>query len=337
MSCFHPLHALPIPGMKTVKNGKPVFRFLKPLDPLYNREDVILIPCGQCVGCRISRAREWADRLMLEKEYHDSSYFVTLTYNDEHVPKSYYADPDTGLAHPSLTLSKRDLQLFMKRLRAAFPNDKIRFYACGEYGPQTWRPHYHMILFGIHLNDLQLKRQDVNGHVNAWFSPSLQAAWSLRPFGNHSPILDSLGDVECSDVTWSACNYVARYILKKQLGPSGREFYDTYNILPPFTVMSRKPGIGRQYYDDHVGSIYEYDSIALSTPTGGRQLRPSHYYDSLYDLEDSDKLEEIKQIRKTMAENARKFTLSRTTLSPELYDELREREFESKLPKEFDL
>lgn len=337
MSCFYPLHALPVPGMLTVPGGKPVYRFLKPLDSGYDREDVVLIPCGQCVGCRISRAREWADRLMLEKQYHDSAYFVTLTYNDEHVPKSYYSHPETGEAQPVFTLNKRDVQLFMKRLRKAKPRDDIRFYLCGEYGPQTWRPHYHLILFGLHLGDLVLKRQDIDGKVFAWTSATLSAAWSLRPFGNHSPILDAIGDVECSDVTWSSCNYVARYVLKKQLGPSGREFYDTYNMVPPFTLMSRRPGIGRRYYDDYVETIYSYDFIALKTSSGGRMLRPSHYYDRLYDIEQPERLAEIRAIRKEMAENARKFELSRTTLAPDLYDELRERRLLDKLPKEFDI
>ena len=91
---------------------------------------------------------------MLELQYHDSAYFVTLTYDDFHIPKAYYPDPETGEVHTSYTLCKRDFQLWMKRLRKKFSDDKIRFFACGEYGGQTKRPHYHAIVFGLHLNDL---------------------------------------------------------------------------------------------------------------------------------------------------------------------------------------
>ena len=79
--------------------------------------EFIEIPCGKCSGCRLQRSREWANRCMLELEYHKSSYFVTLTYDDAHVPIHYYSDPETGEALPSMSLVKRDFQLFMKRLR----------------------------------------------------------------------------------------------------------------------------------------------------------------------------------------------------------------------------
>lgn len=340
MSCFHPLFAI---SQGKDEHGKHIIVWPDQARlELFKRDEILkerllLLPCGKCIGCRLDRARQWADRCMLELQYHDSAYFVTLTYNDQHVPKSYYADPDTGEAQPVLTLCRRDVQLFLKRLRKAFPDDKIRYYGCAEYGPNTYRPHYHIILFGLHLNDLQLKRQDMNGKPHAYFSPSLQAAWSVRPFGNKSPILDKIGDVECSDVTWSACNYTARYIVNKQLGPDGQKFYETFNIVPPFTFMSTHPGIGRQYYDDHEDQIYKFDSMAISTPTGGRSIRPSHYYDRLYDIEHSDELSEIKSIRKYMAEQSQRIALSRTSMSDEDYLALCERVVADKAPKHFDI
>ena len=89
--------------------------------------EFIEIPCGKCSGCRLQRSREWANRCMLELEYHMSSYFVTLTYDDAHVPIHYYSDPETGEALPSMSLVKRDFQLFMKRLRKKF-GEGIRFF-----------------------------------------------------------------------------------------------------------------------------------------------------------------------------------------------------------------
>lgn len=335
MACFNPLHGFPLPNTWTV-NGKQAYQIIGLSDPLYDRKECIQIPCGKCIGCRLSYARQWADRCMLELQYHDSAYFVTLTYNDEHVPRSAYGDPETGEAQPVLTLNRRDVQLFLKRLRRACPDDSIRYFGCAEYGPNTFRPHYHLIIFGLHLNDLQLKRQDVDGKVNAWTSATLQAAWSERPFGNYSPILDSLGDVECSDVSWEACNYVARYIVKKQLGPDGRNFYDSFNITPPFTFMSLKPGIGRCYYDDHP-EIYEYDTISVSTPRGGRSIKPPRYYDKLFDIDHPDELASIKSIRRLMAENAQKFKLSRTSLSVFDLQEVEERAALRKIPNDFDI
>lgn len=336
MSCFHPLHGFPIPNARTV-HGKQAYQIVGMADPLFDREECIAIPCGKCIGCRLAYARQWADRCMLELQYHDSAYFVTLTYNDEHVPRSMYGDPATGEPQPSLTLNRRDVQLFMKRLRAAKPDDKIRYFGCAEYGPNTWRPHYHIILFGLHLDDLQVKRQNVDGQVETWFSPTLQAAWSVRPFGNYSPILESLGDVECTAVTWAACNYTARYIVKKQLGPDGRNFYDAFNLVPPFTFMSLKPGIGRQYFDDNSDKFYKYDSIAVSTPTGGRQIRPPRYYDKLYDIDHPNELAEIKAIRRSMAEFAEQYKLKQTSYSVFELQEVEEQAALSKAPKNFDI
>lgn len=92
------------------------------------------ISCGQCIGCRLERSRDWALRIVQEATLHAQNSFVTLTYADRHLP-----------SHASLR--KKHLQDFMKRLR--FSTDaKLRYYACGEYGTTSLRPHYHICLFG---------------------------------------------------------------------------------------------------------------------------------------------------------------------------------------------
>ena len=96
---------------------------------------VVEIPCGRCVACRLNRAREWSLRIMNELAYHKDACFLTLTYDDEHLPEDK-------------SLSKRDFQLFMKRFRKDF-GLPVRFFACGEYGKKTFRPHYHVIFFGV--------------------------------------------------------------------------------------------------------------------------------------------------------------------------------------------
>lgn len=276
-----------------------------------------VIPCGKCVGCRMEYSRQWANRCMLELEYHDAAYFVTLTYDDYHVRRSYYADPETGEAQTSLTLSKRDSQLFLKRLRAAFPEDHIRFFMCGEYGPTTWRPHMHFILFGLHLTDLVTVGQRRGNNV--YHSAALERVWSERSeivgLDGKTCVtpLAPIGFVEVMDVSWQACSYVARYILKKQKGPEAK-FYDDFGLLPPFTLMSRKPGIARQWYDDHP-DVYDFDYINIKTEKGGKKFRPPKYFNQIFDAECPEESAVFRANRQRLAEAAIRAKLERTDLS----------------------
>lgn len=273
------------------------------------------LPCGQCLGCRLDYSRQWANRCMLELQYHESSYFVTLTYDDFHVPRSWYTDPSTGEAFQSLTLQKRDFQLFMKRLRKRFSDQHIRFFMCGEYGGQTMRPHYHAILFGLKLDDLIEYKKSPQG-FSYYNSPSLQACWS-----DHNG--DPIGYAVVAGVTWESCAYTARYILKKQKGDEAH-FYTDFNIQPEFTLMSRKPGIARQYYDDHP-DIYDYDFINIKTKKKGLKIKPPRYYDNLFDIENPERMSEIREIRQKMAQSAQKLRLERTSLSVDEMNEVCER------------
>ena len=96
----------------------------------------MFVPCGQCIACRINHAKEWATRIYGESRMHDENIFLTLTYDDEHLPKDN-------------SVHKDEVQRFMKRLRKAVYPDKVRYFLCGEYGGQFGRPHYHVILFGL--------------------------------------------------------------------------------------------------------------------------------------------------------------------------------------------
>ena len=160
MSCYHPLRAIKtnFPEPIIDENGKVhksrIF-FLKgeynpeKLPVLDSNSEYISIPCGKCIGCRLDYSRTWADRCMLESQYHKNNWFLTLTYDNDHLPEQRPGSP----VH---SLQKRDMQLFMKRLRKRFPNDKIRFFGCGEYGSKSCRPHYHLLLFGVPFEDLVL-------------------------------------------------------------------------------------------------------------------------------------------------------------------------------------
>lgn len=272
--------------------------------------DFIEIPCGKCIGCRLDYSRQWAYRCMLELEYHDSAYFVTLTYNDNHIPMSAYGDPSSGEAIDAYTLDKRDFQLFMKRLRKAFPDDEIRFYACGEYGSSTFRPHYHVIIYGLHLDDVVPFGCSPAGFPY-YTSAKLQRVWSI--YDPKTKMYDPIGFVSLGDVTVESCAYVARYIMKKQKGDDA-VFYDLHNVTPEFTLMSRKPGIGRQWYDDHP-NLYDFEYINLKTDNGGLKFRPPRYYDKLFDVDDPDRMKQIKEIRMQAAEAQKDAKLRKTNLT----------------------
>lgn len=279
-------------------------------------DDYVTIPCGQCIGCRIDYSRQWANRMMLELPYHATSCFITLTYNDEHVPLSTYVDYN-GEEQLSLTLHKRHFQLFMKRLRKSYPDVTIRFYACGEYGDTTHRPHYHAILYGVDFSeDRALLGFSRDGYPQ-FVSANLEKLW---PFG-YSMICD---------VSWQTCAYVARYVTKKHKGKT-KDFYEYFNIEPEFSLMSRRPGIGRKYYDDNRDKIYERQEIFISTPKGGLKVKPPRYYDSLYDIDCHDEMERIKKARQEMSDNISYAKLKRTDngLLEMLYSE--EQSFENKV------
>ena len=145
-----------------------------------------------------------ANRCMLELEYHKSSYFVTLTYDDAHVPIHYYSDPETGEALPSMSLVKRDFQLFMKRLRKKF-GEGIRFFAAGEYGSRRFALIIMQSFFGLELHDLVPLKRSAQG-FQYFNSASFQEVWPN-------------GFAVVASVTWETCAYTARYVMKKLTGP----------------------------------------------------------------------------------------------------------------------
>ena len=184
MSCYYPLIGIPNgvnPNGKTNYSIRPykesVWLDLQAHPPLQGPP--VKIPCGKCIGCRLDYSRQWANRCMLEAQYHpkDAVWFATITYNNLYVPKVITKDPETGKDVPALTLRKRDFQLWMKRLRRAFPDDHIRFFASGEYGSETFRPHYHAILFGLHLVDLE--PWEKSSGYQTYLSKKLAKTWSM--------------------------------------------------------------------------------------------------------------------------------------------------------------
>ena len=196
MACFWPIRAWTLPsGVTTLREPIP-----------YDSANVFLrLPCGGCIGCRKARAREWALRCTLELAEHDLACWCTLTYDEAHVPPS---------------LSRGHLSGFLKRLRKRSGSARVRFFASGEYGEQTQRPHYHAILYGV-----------------ACGSVAVQSAW---PFGF----------ARVDELSPAAISYVAGYCSKKvnwklELGERvDVRTGELYEYQPPFIQMSRRPGIG---------------------------------------------------------------------------------------------
>lgn len=261
---------------------------------------VCKIPCGHCIGCRMDKSREWANRCVLELPDHTESWFVTLTYNDEHLP---YNSQENKVTHEVITrptLVKSDVQLFLKRLRKRFADDTIRFFMCGEYGEKNHRPHYHLILFGAPLSSNLRYLTSKNG--NAYFSSlDIEELWSY-------------GFNYCTAVTWNTCAYVARYTLKKV---NSAPFFKDGIALPEFINMSRRPGIGFNFFEQNCDDIYSNDWIrkGFTNP-----IKPPKYYDRLYQATHLVEMLAIKERRREFAEFAEQ--LPATDLDEFTYREL---------------
>lgn len=260
-------------------------------------KEYIEIPCGKCIGCRLDYSAMWANRCMLEAKYHEHNWFLTLTYNDEHLPPRRYMPDSDGVISsdgeldslsPYHSLDKTHVQKFMKRLRKAISPNRCRFYAAGEYGTQSHRPHYHLILFGLELDDLKPIQKSKQGYT-FYTSELIERCWRDEK-GN------SIGFHIIGDCTWETCAYVARYVTKKHKGLDS-SVYDELQYEPEFTLMSRKPGIGYQYYEENKEKIYETEEIFLSLRDGSKTIRPPAYYDRLYDIDYPSDMAAIKEHR----------------------------------------
>ena len=349
MSCNHPLKAWPVGITAAGKTQYKITSFsvnhlekrngvwypiteeyISPYNDGF-RTEYVQIPCGKCIGCRLDYSKQWANRLMLEAQYHDEAYFVTLTYDDAYVPLTYYDDPDTGEALQAMTLRKRDVQLFMKRLRkwndgrvdkmgVSSGGNSLRYFCSGEYGSHTFRPHYHLIIFGLHLDDLVFyKFNELNQPY--YTSETLESIWAVRnpERGVLSPLINKsrIGIVVVAKVTYETCAYTARYTAKKNNTESD-DFFERFNMEKPFTLMSRRPGIGRQYYDDHP-DMFDYTTLNIPTSDGGKKVAIPKYFQNLYDVDYPEESQKLKDIRKRMAIMKNELVLKNTDLDYESY------------------
>jgi hypothetical protein len=274
-------------------------------------DDPIELPCGQCVGCRLERSRQWAIRCIHEAKMYENNCFITLTFSPEHLAKR---------SNP-WSLDVRDYQLFMKRLRKKY-GDGIRFFHCGEYGDKHGRPHYHACLFNFDFPDKELWNV-VNGN-RLYISNSLSELW---PFG-----FSTIGDV-----TFESAAYVARYIMKKVTGDQADEHYQWVDTntgeikdrKPEYTTMSRRPGIGKDWYEKYKSDVYPGDFVVVN----GKKMKPPKFYDRLHEQSRPYEFDDIKAAR---VENAQQHFDNNT---PErlLVREKVQKERLKKLPRKVDM
>lgn len=251
MACYHPI---------TIK------------DPS-NKNLQITVPCGKCIGCKLDHSVMWMVRCEHEMYFTDKSTFITLTYDDENL---------TFTRGGKATLNRRDLELFLKRVRKK--RGKIRYFACGEYGEKNDRPHYHICIFGYEYDDQVFDSVSQSGfQLNT--SKKLTDDWKN-------------GRCVCQEMTIETAAYAARYCTKKITGEIAEKYYDGRE--PEFAVMSRRPGIGREFYNKYKNDMLNNDVVI--TKEGIKTKTPRYYLDILKS-EDVERREEIAKKRKEKLTN----------------------------------
>lgn len=284
MPCYHPLRA----GLTDGPEGRSLVWGKVP--HAVPGVKPISLPCGRCIGCRQERGRQWAVRLMHENKLHEESIFVTLTFNDESLPKD-------------LSLSVPTCQLFIKKLREAIqpqqktgekkpPRKKIKFFMSGEYGDELQRPHYHAIIFGWTPPDPRFYKK--SGENNLYTSEKLDAIW-----GN--------GFCNFGAVSFDSASYVAKYTTKKITGEQALKHYG--GRKPEFAIMSRGGnkkdggGIAHGWIKKFRTDVYPSDEVL----SNGARARPPRYYDQYLEKTDPELLEQLKLKREAAAGKLEKY------------------------------
>lgn len=280
MPCYKPLPAQPS-GVLSKNLKFPLIVF--PRTSVNLNRFSARVSCGRCIGCRLEHSRQWAVRIVHESRLHERNSFITLTY----------ANPP---ANNSLVLE--DLQKFFKRLRKHLPDVKIRYFACGEYGEQFKRPHYHACIFGWDFPDKRLHKRSRHGFsINR--SALLEKAWK---FGYSS----------VADLSFESAAYVSRYCTKKITGDAALTHYAVFDSTTgevfadrkrEFAVMSRKPGLGKYYFDKYYEDWYARDFLLITRKGKKVQSRLPRYYDKHYELLYPEEYDKIKESRSLAASN----------------------------------
>lgn len=205
----------------------------------------IPVPCGKCLPCLKRRAAEWSFRINKELQISYFPKFITLTYDDFHLPIN---DRDIPV------LDKSDVKAFLKRLRQSLykvsPGYRLRYYLSGEYGPETIRPHYHAIILNVCDDELIVK------------------AWRKEE--------ELIGHIDFEQVTEASINYVTAYLQKQPINID----FEALNMQKPFSLMSK--GIGEIYLKTN-SKYHEKSGNFFVTHAGGtKQILPRYYKEKIF-------------------------------------------------------
>jgi len=287
MPCYHPLKGY---RSRTInRSGKRSITFNSSQGFL---DQPLTVPCGQCIGCRLDRSRQWAIRCHHEASLHEKNCFITLTYAPEHVPS-------VSVIHTRQTyqyLVKKHFQDFMKRLRFQY-GPGIRYFHCGEYGERYGRPHFHAILFNLDFHDKYVWRKNSTGEFDLYRSPTLEKLWNL-------------GHAELGSVTFESAAYVARYIVKKVTGRNAEDHYsyvadpETGELgmrKPEYTTMSRRPGIGKPWLEKFALDVFPDDFVLVERQGKLVPCGVPKYYTSELEKSDSEMFQNVKIDREVSA------------------------------------
>ncbi len=236
------------------------------------------VPCSSCIGCRTDRRKEWAARIMHEASGYKNNSFLTLTYNDEHLPNDG-------------SLIKSHHQKFMKRLRQRYPKTTMKYYMCGEYGEGNNRPHYHSCLFNMAFPDEILWSN--NHGLPLYTSEILEDTWKY-------------GFAKIGNLDYQAAEYVAGYVLKKITGTQADDHYRRYDdrgnaywLQEEYNAMSK--GIGENWIKKYWRDVYPSDEMPI--PGVGIVRSPPRYYEKIMEGIDEQVMHEVKTNRAKFAKS----------------------------------
>lgn len=282
---------------KYTENGKRLYTLNKQRG---YADEMVLVPCRKCLGCKMEQSRQNAVRICDEASLYEYNCFITLTVSDEHMNEVF----------PSGCLDQRPFQLFMKRLRKYFnglsyiPQPKwwnsnkkwnplpIRCVYCGEYGDQNYRPHFHAILFNFDFLD-KVEEKTSGAGSSLYVSPTLCKLW---PYG--------LCDI--GEVNFNSAAYLARYVIKKASSDEVKIDPNTGLVLTPeFVQYPSGYGLGRGWIERYKDDVYNYDVRLFD----GQKMRPPKFYDKKM-LTDDKKSDLIRKRRQNAIRSAPKQDLN---------------------------
>ena len=263
MPCYYPVNCYRF-SVPNQRGTRPLLHTLKSAEASGELFEPAVRCCGMCRGCRLEVARQKAMRCVLESSRYERNCWLTLTYDDDHLPKDNSINYD-------------DVKNFWKRFRDRKGYPKIKYFVAGEYGEKRSRPHYHACLFNWDFDDKKYLKESYGGD-DLFTSRDLESIWQN-------------GDCYLGAITFESAAYTARYTMDKRVGPDAEAFYRRLGVRPETSWTSK--GLGKTWLDEFCSDIYPKDFVTMR----GVKLRPPAYFDKLLMRIDPDLMGVVKRQR----------------------------------------